>query len=224
LKAADLSRATIISELLHELRTPLSALRSSIDNLLAGVFGALTSEQKLKLEKMVTQIERIDGMISRVHKSAQKELKLKKTLLSRIVSDAFDSVEHLLDENSITTEIDVPQELEIYVDASMIEQAIVNILTNAARYAGYGASVTISAEKEDESVLIRIYNTGEPIPEEEMEKIFEENYRLPKHSNIEGSGLGLPIAKKIVESHGGKIWVEPCGGKGAMFCIRLPLR
>ncbi|MCX7703596.1 MAG: HAMP domain-containing histidine kinase, partial [Planctomycetota bacterium] len=224
LKAADLSRAGAIAEILHELRTPISALRTYLDNFISGVFGELTATQKIKAQKMVEQIEKINSIIERLQKGAQKELKLKRVSLARLVENALDTTEHLLKEAGLSVEVNLPEEQEIVVDEQMFEQAIVNILTNAAKYAGSGASVIVSAKIEKHSLLLCIANSGEGIPPSELDRIFKESYRLKKHLKVEGSGLGLKIVKRIVEAHGGEVWAESPGERGALFYIRIPVQ
>lgn len=109
-------------------------------------------------------------------------------------------------------------------DSDRIEQVLTNILSNAVKYTPAGGEITIEGKEETASVIISIRDTGPGIKKEELGKIFEKFYR--GDNNIarkkSGSGLGLSIAKGIVEAHGGKIWVESEEGKGSRFSFSLP--
>ena len=223
LSRVDRSRTSFINRLFHQMKTPLSALRTYIDNFLAGVFGELKEEQKEKLRKMLEQLERLNTIIEQAHRSGKKGLQLSRVKLSSVLNNALSAVQHLFDERGMKVSVDVPDETEALIDSLKMEQALINILTNAALYAEEGASVRVSAGREGESVVIKVSNTDSTIPEDELEKIFEEGYRLDAHSHIRGSGLGLAIVKEIVEMHGGTVRVEPSPAESVTFSIRIPI-
>lgn len=223
LNRADRSRAVLISRLFHQMKTPLSALRTYIDNFLAGTFGELEKTQKDKLGRMLEQLERLDTLIEDAQKSGRKELHLSRIRLSSLTNNALKTVQHLFDEKNMSVSVDVPDELEALVDPTKMEQALINLLTNAALYAEEGASVSIGIEQDEASIVIRVSNTGSAIPMDELERIFEENYRLDTHSHIKGSGLGLTIVKEIVEMHGGTIHAESSPKKEVTFFVQIPI-
>lgn len=224
LKEADKRRSVLVAELIHEMKTPLSALRTYIDNFLSEVFGTLTEEQKTKMRRMLEQTERLASVMRQMHSGAVKELRLNRTDLASLIEGAVDAVEVLLQNSDISLKIDVPSELEVFVDSDKMEQVFVNLLTNAVKYGGEGETVVISAERVGEDVMIRVRNTGGAIPKDEVNRVFEKYYRCDVHSDTDGTGLGLMIVKEVVEMHGGSVWAEAPSGGGALFCIRLPIR
>ena len=224
LKEVDTARAEIVSQLLHDMRVSLGALRSYTDNFLAGVFGELTDEQKEKMKKIQERIEHLANLMDEVRHSGRKELRREHTSIKRVVERAISATEYLFEENNIVVKNLVPEGLEAYIDVSRMEQVLVNVLSNAAKFSGEGATVTIDARKVDGSVEITVSDTGPGIPQDKLEKIFEEYYRLDEHADIPGSGLGLAIARKMIEAHGGKIWAESPATGGSVFHIVVPVR
>ncbi len=224
LKEVDAARADVVSGLVHDMRGALGAIRSYVDNFIAGVFGDLTPQQKEKIEKMREQIERLAGLLDEVRTSGRRELRRELTSVKRVVQRAMEATEYLFDENNIAVENRVPEGLEAYMDVGKMEQVLVNVLSNAAKYSGGGATVTIDARKEQDFIEIVVSDTGPGIPQDKLEKVFEEFYRLDEHSDIPGSGLGLAIAKKTIEAHGGRIWAESPPDGGSVFHIRIPVR
>ncbi|RKY16606.1 MAG: hypothetical protein DRP63_05105 [Planctomycetota bacterium] len=224
LKEVDAARAGVISELVHDMRGALGAIRSYADNLVAGVFGDLTPQQEEKVGKILEQVERLGRLLDEVGTSGRRELRRELTSVNRVVQRAVEATEYLFDKNNIAVENRVPGGLEAYMDVGRMEQVLVNVLSNAAKYSGSGATVTVDARKEQDFVEIVVSDTGPGIPRDKLEKIFEEHYRLDEHADIPGSGLGLAIAKRTIEAHGGRIWAESPPDGGSVFHIRIPVR
>lgn len=118
----------------------------------------------------------------------------------------------------------------IPLDRHRFHQALLNLLNNAVKFTPEGKTITVTVKMTDLStpspnLWISVSDMGEGIPEEELERIFDKFYqsRFPSASNKKGTGLGLPIARHIVEGHGGKIWAESQVGKGSTFHITLPI-
>jgi two-component system sensor histidine kinase KdpD len=115
-----------------------------------------------------------------------------------------------------------PEMLMVPVDPVLMEQVLINLLENAAKYTPRGSAIEIAASQTDQGVKVSVLDEGPGIPEGQEEHIFEKFYRLEEDGRIPGSGLGLPICRAIVTAHGGYIWAERRQPKGAVFHIILP--
>jgi signal transduction histidine kinase len=121
----------------------------------------------------------------------------------------------------LTIQVEVPDDLQVYADRGRLHDIFINLLFNAFKFTANGGQITITASQKDAFVLHEIRDTGIGIPEDRLEKIFEEFYQVEsgKHG---GTGLGLAITKRLVEEHGGKIWVKSHLGEGSTFYFTLP--
>jgi two-component system sensor histidine kinase KdpD len=113
----------------------------------------------------------------------------------------------------------------VAIDAVLVEQVLINLLENAAKYAPPGESIVIAARAGDEPphVVVEVADRGPGVPADQVDRIFEKFYRLPREREGGGAGLGLAICRGIVEAHGGRIWVEPREGGGASFRFTIPI-
>jgi len=109
------------------------------------------------------------------------------------------------------------------IDGVLIEQLLVNLLENAAKYSPKGSPIEISARHEQKEVVVEIADRGLGVPKELLEKIFEKFFRLPREGEAGGAGLGLAICRAIVQAHGGRIWAENRPDGGAAFRFALPI-
>lgn len=140
-------------------------------------------------------------------------------LLSEVIGGYINEVRPV--DKNLTLQMDIPEGLSVYADKNGFHDIFVNLLSNAFKFTSDGGQIKIAASPKDEYILHEIRDTGMGIREEEHEKIFEEFYQVEsgKHG---GTGLGLAIAKRLVEEHGGKIWVESQFGEGSTFYFTLP--
>jgi signal transduction histidine kinase len=125
-------------------------------------------------------------------------------------------------EKNISIQVDIAPDLALYADRTALHDIFINLLSNAFKFTGDGGQISIVAGQKDRSILVEIRDTGMGIPEDKLQMIFDEFYQVEggKHG---GTGLGLAIAKRLVEEHGGNIWVESQLGKGSTFYFTLPL-
>jgi signal transduction histidine kinase len=125
-------------------------------------------------------------------------------------------------EKHLSIQVGIPQGLLVYADRNALHDIFINLLSNAFKFTADGGQVSILAGQKDQSILLEIKDTGMGIPEDKLQMIFDEFYQVEggKHG---GTGLGLAIAKRLVEEHGGKIWVESQLGRGSTFYFTLPL-
>ena len=140
-------------------------------------------------------------------------------LLSEVIGGYISEVTPV--EKSLSIQFDIPRDLLIHADRNALHDILINLLSNAFKFTADGGRISIHAGPRDESVLLEIKDTGMGIPEDKLQMIFDEFYQVEggKHG---GTGLGLAIAKRLVEEHGGNIWVESQLGKGSTFYFTLP--
>jgi signal transduction histidine kinase len=224
-KEMDETRMKFIGIASHELKTPLTAIKANIDFILSEKEGAVPEHMKsylLTIQRNTNRIQmRMDQMldISRM-KSDRLLFNREQILLSEVISGYVNEVAHV--EKNISTQIDIAPDLTLYADRTALHDIFINLLSNAFKFTGDGGRITIAAGQKDRSVLIEIRDTGMGIPEDKIQMIFDEFYQVEggKHG---GAGLGLAIAKRLVEEHGGNIWVESQLGKGSTFYFTLPV-
>ncbi|HET7352575.1 MAG TPA: ATP-binding protein, partial [Gaiellaceae bacterium] len=117
-----------------------------------------------------------------------------------------------------------PAEIRIAADERRVRQVVFNLLSNAVKFTPADGRVDVSARLDDGHVEIAVADTGRGIPEEDLETIFEEFEQTADGKQAEGTGLGLPLSRKLVELHGGRLWVESEPGHGSTFRFTLPAR
>jgi signal transduction histidine kinase len=117
-----------------------------------------------------------------------------------------------------------PEEIVVTADERRIRQVVFNLLSNAVKFTPAQGHIDISAQLDDGHVAIAVADAGQGISAEDLELIFEEFEQTTAGTEAEGTGLGLPLSRKLVELHGGRLWVESEVGKGSTFRFKLPLR
>jgi two-component system sensor histidine kinase CiaH len=215
------------SDASHELRTPLSVMRSEIEVALRDK--ALSKADAIELLKSnLEEVETMQIMTSNLLQLArQKEVGEKKTVdMFKVLKPIADKYKKLLIKENREL-IFAPQNVKVYVNKESIRQAVGILLENSYKHAGDKANVTLSVEKKESSVLILVSDTGKGIPSESMNFIFERFYKADesrtKHHGGASHGLGLSIAKQLIESQGGSISVRNIKKSGVEFRIELPL-
>jgi len=232
LKEEDEVKSDFISTASHELRTPLTVINSYLEMFEDGMLGELDEKQRDKLAIMRSQtdhmIRLVEDMLDTLRLESRK-FKIQKypLKLENIAKSAVEEISKLADLKEHTMSLKTNGELhEIKGDAQRIKQVFNNLLTNAVKYTSNKGRIEVEIKEEKKHILVSISDTGMGIPEEEHEKIFEKFYTVGGKSLMRESermGLGLTIAKGIVEAHGGRIWVKSDGeGKGSTFYFTLP--
>ena len=124
-------------------------------------------------------------------------------------------------DKNISLQFDIPKDLNVFVDRNGYHDIFFNLLSNAVKFTSDGGQIKIIARQKDDVVLHEVHDTGIGIPEDKMEMVFDEFYQV-EIGKQGGTGLGLTITKRLVEEHGGKIWVESQLGKGTTFYFTIP--
>ena len=231
LRELDQLKADFVSGLSHELKTPLTSLREAVSLLQDGVAGPLTEQQRRllvivdedskKLHRLITdllELSRLEAGMFPLHKVPAS--------LSDVVQQAILEVQPLLEARQLELRVQLPQDMPLVsMDPVRIQQVLTNLLHNAIKFTETGGRITVSAAVEGEEVQVRVADTGRGIPPEELERIFEKFYQVDPRlvQGTGGTGLGLPIAKRLVMAHGGRIWATSTRGQGSVFTFTLPL-
>jgi signal transduction histidine kinase len=154
--------------------------------------------------------------------SGQVELDLESVSANQLVWDAVGPLETSFHDKGITLEIEVSQEVPpVLVDTARIGHVFSNLLTNALKYTSPGGCVRVMARAQERSIRFIVQDDGIGIPSEHQGRVFDRFYRVPRENQPPGAGLGLAIAREIVEAHEGEISVESCDGEGSRFSFTL---
>lgn len=234
------AKSEFLSMASHQLRTPQTVIKGYISMLIEGTYGLISEKIKNILEKVYQSNERLIGIVndllnvSRIE-SGTLALDLEKTSLDKMISSIIDEMIIKANEKKLYLKWEKPEKPlpEITVDPSKMRQVVLNIVDNCIKYTERGG-VTVKTEQKGASdkypqgsILIKIKDTGAGMTKEELEKMFESYSRGKAGASFwsAGLGLGLYIAKKFTEIHGGKIWAESEGeDKGSTFYIELPIK
>ena len=226
LEEAEQNRRAMTADIAHELRTPLAVQRANLEAMQDGVY-ELNPENLSKILDQNRLLTRLVADLRTLSLADAGELKLEKskTDLSSLVKRVAERFEMQAGQKGIGIEISVPPTGKIFnLDAQRVEQIIHNLLQNALRYTPAGSKVSVSLEYQGTAALIRVHDSGSGVPQESLPYIFERFYRADRSRSREegGTGLGLPIARRLAEAHGGTLQAENDPQGGAVFTLTLP--
>ncbi|MEZ0395900.1 MAG: ATP-binding protein [Anaerolineales bacterium] len=222
-------RRQLIGDVAHELRTPLTAIKGSLEGLADGVLPANAEtfaqlgEEADRLSRLVDDLQEL----SRVEAGAYR-LDLAPVSMQAVVEMARRRLARSFEAKGVALKVEVPAaEAVVQADADRIGQVLTNLLGNALQYTPAGGQVTVRLEAESAQARLSVTDTGIGIPPEHLPHIFDRFYRVDKSRSRRaggGAGIGLTIARHLVEAHGGRIWAESEGeGRGSRFTFTLPL-
>jgi two-component system phosphate regulon sensor histidine kinase PhoR len=223
-------RRDFVANVSHELKTPVTSIKGFIETLLEGTVTKAEDTQRF-LEIIARQTNRLDSiiddllMLSRIEQQSEHEqVILEPAFIKPILFTAASVCETTSVEKNIRIEIDCPDSLQACVNASLLEQAIVNLVDNAIKYSNLGSDVRIEALQTETQILIHVHDHGCGIAKEHLGRLFERFYRVDKARSrkLGGTGLGLAIVKHIANSHKGSVTVESTVGQGSTFTLHLP--
>jgi len=228
-KKVSKRKSDFVSSVSHELRTPLTSIKGYASILLAGKLGAVPEEVQRRLEKINKHSDELVQFvndlldISRIE-SGRVTMKFLPLSLKNIVDEVSDLLAVQLKDKGITFVSDITSDLpDVLIDNNQIKRVFINLINNAIKYTPQG-KIAVQTRKLGHEVQVDISDTGCGIPEDAIDKIFEEFYRVDSAANqeIKGTGLGLSLVKNIIEAHKGKIWVKSKVGAGSTFSFTLP--
>jgi signal transduction histidine kinase len=228
-RMAELSQAKtdFLADASHELRTPLTVIRGNAQI-------GLQLEDDCAHAELLEEIVRESGQMTRMVEdlmflarsdSATPPLSRERTAVVPLMADVAGRAEALARERGAELELEISGRGELEADAQRIEQAVLILVDNAAKYGPPGGKVRLSSETDATNLRITVADEGPGIPEKDLPHIFDRFYRVDKTRarRLGGAGLGLPIAKTIVEAHGGRIEAQSRPGEGIRMKIQLPL-
>jgi signal transduction histidine kinase len=223
-------KSEFVSNVSHEFKTPLALIRMFGETLDSG---AVTDEKKRKeFYKIIRkESERLTHLIDDVLDFSKMDTGVKKYYFEEadivnIIRSSLEAYKFHIRDNGFEIESELPNDfIMLKIDKDAISQAILNLLSNAVKYSKERKRIKVRVGKNSTSVLISVKDNGVGIAKEELKKIFDKFYRVrtTKGKEKRGNGLGLTLAKHIIEAHGGIIEVESEVGKGSSFTIKIPL-
>ncbi len=231
LRRLDEMKSNLISTVSHELKTPLTSIRMAVHLLVEEKVGTLAPKQ---LELLIAARDDSDRLyriienlldISRIE-SGRVRMDLEPISPQNLVAATIEPFRPMFETKGVALSTDVSFDLpSVAVDRTRIAQVFSNLLNNALKYTPGGGTVAVSAKATDDRVCFAISDNGAGIPAVYLGRIFEKFFRVPGQGSESGAGLGLAIAKDIVEAHGGTIEVKSIEGKGTVFtfCLKTPV-
>jgi signal transduction histidine kinase len=229
LEAASRHKSDFLATMSHELRTPLNAIIGFSEVLHEQMSGELNEDQLAEVEDVLAASEHLLSLINDVLdlakiEAGRMELELSEVAIPELLRSAISLHSERANRGrvdlSLTTE---PEEITIRADGRRVRQVVFNLLSNAIKFTPPDGRVDVSARLDDGRVEIAVTDTGPGIPPGDLVTIFEEFEQTSDGKRAEGTGLGLPVSRKLVELHGGRLWVESAGN-GSTFRFTLPVR
>ena len=218
-------RSGLVADVAHELRTPLSNVRGYLEAMKDGVLNpdeaTLDSmhEEVLLLTRLIEDLQELA-----LAESGQLALHIQPCDLADLARKAVVSIQPQAEAKGIKLRMYATSEMQIHADPGRIGQVIRNLLVNASNYTPSGGSIRVVANRRGDDVWVIVEDTGGGIPNEELPYVFERFYRVDRSRSraTGGVGLGLTIARRLVEAHGGRIMVNSQNGKGSTFTFTIP--
>jgi signal transduction histidine kinase len=226
---ANIVKSQFLANMSHELRTPLNAILNFTAFVADGVMGPVNDEQVNILQESLTSGRHLLALINDILDISKIEaglmdLFIQEVDITEIINATASLAKGLVKDKSINLHLEVSENLpKTYGDKRRLRQVFLNLVSNAVKFTNQG-EVSFRAALNDQRLHVQVQDTGVGIAPEDFELIFE-TFKQAKHNNLEtvGTGLGLPISKYFIESHGGRMWLESEVGKGSTFFIELPI-
>ena len=229
LRQLESVRRDFVANVSHELKTPITVIRGAVETLLDDESTNVESQRFLQI--VFKQSQRLNALVedllnlSRIEQGVESggwELNCESLL--PVLYSARAACESLLADQQINLQIDCPEQLKARVNTSLLEQAIINLLTNAIKYSEPDSQVLIKVSEQEDQIHIQVEDFGCGIDAEHIPRLFERFYRidLARSRNLGGTGLGLAIVKHVAHAHRGEVMVTSEVGKGSCFTLLLP--
>ena len=223
---SDRLRTALLDSVTHEFRTPLTGIKASVSSLLTTP--SLNDDQRKELLTVIDEeSDRLNRLVGEASEMAQLDsgmvkLDLQPRNIAEAIDSALDATRHLLQKHKL--EVSIASGLApVNVDVERIREVITHLLENAAKYSPAGTAITVTVERESRNIVVSVADRGPGIDSFEQPMIFEKFYRgRNQQYAAHGTGMGLAIAKVIVEAHGGTIGVVSQLGSGSVFSFTLP--
>ncbi|SDE96784.1 His Kinase A (phospho-acceptor) domain-containing protein [Mucilaginibacter pineti] len=227
-KKNELKRSKFIGMVSHELKTPLTALKAYVqmlgnwaqkqkDNFAVGALSKVDKQVRKMLNMINSLLNLSSAEVGKIHINKQT------FSLDNLLKEVVEETLFITSSHHIT--VAPCDNIEINADRDKIEQVLVNLLSNAAKYSDKGSAIYVTCSREEHKVVIGIQDEGMGITEEAVEKVFLPHYRVESKETekVTGFGIGLYLCSEIIQRHDGKIWVDSEIGKGSTFKFILPI-
>jgi len=234
-EAANLAKSEFLANMSHELRTPLNAIIGFTEMLDAEYFGILSKKQAEYIKDILESGRHLLVLINDILdlskiEAGKMELELSRIQINELLEHSLIMIKEKCLKHNIRLNLQISEDmdgLEILADQRKLKQIMFNLLSNAAKFSPDGGEISVNARQEGKNLIISVTDTGIGIDSTHQKRIFEEFYQVLRGptDKTPGTGLGLALAKRLVEMQGGRISVESEGeGKGSRFSFELPIR
>jgi len=229
LRNLQTTRRELIGNISHELRTPLAGIKAMVETLRDG--GVYDREDAIDfLNRIDSEVDRLTQLVAELTElsrieAGKAELEKGPVNLNQLVEEVVDQLSPQAERQRVSISKQLFAELPtVPADKDRVRQVIANLIHNAIKFTAAGGRITVTSRVLKEAVAVDISDTGSGIAKEDQSRVFERFYKGDKARAGEGTGMGLAIAKHVVEAHGGNIWVESEEDKGSTFSFSLPLQ
>jgi two-component system phosphate regulon sensor histidine kinase PhoR len=229
LRNLQTTRRELIGNISHEFRTPLAGIKAMVETLGDGAIDDKKAARDF-LTRIDSEVNRLTQLVAELTElsrieTGKAELKKEPVNLNQLVEEVIAQLSPQAERQKLSISKDFAADLpSVPADKDRVRQVIANLVHNAIKFTRPGGMITITTRTLEGSVVVDIADTGIGIPKEDLARVFERFYKRDKARTGEGTGIGLAIAKHVVEAHGGNIWVESEEGKGSIFSFSMPLQ
>lgn len=223
----EIVRRDFVSNISHELRTPIAGLKAISETLLDGALDDPPAARKF-LVHMDNEVDNLTQMVNELLELSRIEagrsnFEFQRVEPCQLLNTAFDRMILQAEKAGVTLMQDCPAGLpQVYADPVRISQVFVNLIHNAIKFTPNGGHIRLTVWRDDKQVVFMVQDDGVGVAKKDLKRIFERFYKADRARSGGGTGLGLSICKHIVEAHGGQIWVESEGNSGSQFFFTVP--
>ena len=229
LRESDLAKSTLLSNVSHDLRTPLTTIRGAAESLLAPDVRLDEQTRQELLTSIRDESDRLTALVGNLLNLSRLEagaLRIEQHLynLSEIAGRVVARMRPQMTQHRLELAL-LPDVPPVLVDYALIDQVLTNLLDNAVKYSPEGTTVVVSLRREGDQAVLSVADNGPGIPRNARNRVFERFYRLPETTarQVPGTGLGLAICHAVVTAHGGRIWIDDRAQTGTTMSIALPI-
>lgn len=227
----DELKSKFVSTAAHQLRTPLTAIKWSLNELMDGDFGKLKKDQEILIGDIVAANNRLISLVNDLLDVSRLEegreiFDLKKQSIILLLQENFERFKKIASEKGVKILLDIPDSApDLPCDGEKLGIAVSNLIDNAIKYTMPGGKVSVQMAVFEKEIIINVSDTGIGIPEDQVNRVFNRFFRAHNAMLLEtyGSGLGLSVTKEIIEKHGGSLFFTSKEGEGSIFTISLPI-
>jgi PAS domain S-box-containing protein len=224
---ANRAKDTFLSSMSHELRTPLNAIIGFSQILMAKA--DTPSNVKMFIDKIHISGKNLLSLVNTILdfskiEAGKMEMHITPFLMKDLINEVKILVESMADKKHLTLSLDIEEGILIQADRQLIKQVVVNLLSNAIKFSPESGTITLVHKREEQNDIFGIADHGHGIASDKIDTLFDPFVQIREHQNdaMKGTGLGLAIVKKLINLHGGKIWIESVVGEGSCFYFSLP--